>query len=224
LNAEREFEVADRENGPQTTCDERILEDLLNARTPLQYISAIHDAKPTDEADTAPVVVSDAELPALPQLIIRDGESGGVLTQTEFLETKFCAEHKLKKRTSNGLLCMLRKKEFVRDDIRAETIRELEKIVATNATSSGSKIYEYYFWTKDDGKQEVKLYLRSLKQIVEGILAELGFRNLQYLWFEYREVDGECVFGPANGAIWWQITVRQIGSGHVVFQDRTGRG
>ena len=75
---------------------------------------------------------------------------------------------------------MLRKKEFVREDIRAETIRELEKIVAT---SSGSKIYEYDFWTKDDGKQEVKLYLRSLKQIVDGILAELGFRNLQYLWF-----------------------------------------
>ncbi len=111
LNAEREFEVADRENGPQTACDERILEDLLNARTPLQYISAIHDIKPTDESDTAPVVVSNAELPALPQLIIRDGESGGVLTQTEFLVTKFCAEHKLKKRALDGLLCMLRRKE-----------------------------------------------------------------------------------------------------------------
>ncbi len=109
----REFEVADRENGPQTACDERILEDLLRARTPLQYISAIHHAKPTEEADTAPVVVSDAELPALPKLIIRDGESGRVLTQTKFLVTKFCAEHKMEKRTSYGLLCMHRKKEFV---------------------------------------------------------------------------------------------------------------
>jgi hypothetical protein len=61
LNAEREFEVADRENGPQTACDERILEGLLNFRTPLQFISAIHDAKPIDEADTAPVGASDAE-------------------------------------------------------------------------------------------------------------------------------------------------------------------
>ena len=65
--------------------------------------------------------------------------------------------------------------------------------------------------------------MRSLKEIIEGILADLGFRNLQYLWFKYREVNGERVFGPANGAIWWQITVRQIGSGHVpitvVFQD-----
>ena len=116
---------------------------------------------------------------------------------------------------------MLRRDDFVREDIRAETIRELEKIVAT---SSGSKIDEYNFWTKDDGKQEVKLYLRSLKQIIEGIWANLRFRNLQYLWVEYREVNGERVFGPANAAIWWQITVRQIGSGHiliaiVVFQD-----
>ena len=42
--------------------------------------------------------------------------------------------------------------------------------------------------------------------------------------FEYKEIDGERVVGAANGGIWWQITVRQIGAGHVllaliVFQD-----
>ncbi len=84
FNAECKFEVADRENGLQTACDEQILEDLLNARTPLQYISAIHDAKPTDEADTAPVVVSDAELPALPQLIIRDEKAEACLRRLNF--------------------------------------------------------------------------------------------------------------------------------------------
>ena len=84
-------------------------------------------------------------------------------------------------------------------------------------TSSGSNIYEYYFCTMDHGKQEVKLYLRSLRQIIEGIFAYLGFRNLQYLWFEYQEVAGERVFGPANGAICWQVAVRQIGSGHVLI-------
>jgi hypothetical protein len=55
-------------------------------------------------------------------------------------------------------------------------------------------------------------------------LADLESRYLQYLWFEYREVDGKRVFGPANGTIWWQIAVRHIGSVHVliaivVFQD-----
>ncbi len=116
---------------------------------------------------------------------------------------------------------MLRRNHFIPGDIRAETIWELQKFVTT---SSGSKLFECDFWTMDDGKQEVKLYLRSLKQIIEGIVADLGFRNLQYLWFEYREVEGQRVFGPAIGAIRWQITVRQIGSGHVliaivIFQD-----
>jgi hypothetical protein len=77
---------------------------------------------------------------------------------------------------------------------------------------------------KADGKQEVKAYLRSLKLIIQDILADLGFANLQYLWFEYLEVNGERRYGPANGGIWWQITVREIGEGHVlvaiiIFQD-----
>jgi hypothetical protein len=71
------------------------------------------------------------------------------------------------------------------------------------------------------------VYLRSLKQKVEGILTDLGFKNLQYLWFKYREVNGERVPEPANGVIWWQITVRQIGAGHVliaIFISKTNHG
>ena len=63
---------------------------------------------------------------------------------------------------------------------------QVQQHVMIVTTSSGSNIYEYDFCTKDNGKQEVKLYLRSLRQIIEGILAYLGFRNIQYLWFEYR--------------------------------------
>ena len=95
---------------------------------------------------------------------------------------------------------MIKRRDFVIEDIRAETIRELETLVSD---CSRSKISEYNLWTKADGKQEVKAYLRSLKQIVEDILADLGFGNLQYLWFEYQEVNGEHRYGPANGAIWW---------------------
>ncbi len=100
------------------------------------------------------------------------------------------------------------------EDICAETIRELETLISD---CSRCKISEYYSWTKADGKQEVKAYLRTLKLIIQDILADLGFENLQYLWFEYQEVNGERRYGPANGAIWLQITVRQIGKGHVLF-------
>jgi hypothetical protein len=138
-------------------------------------------------------VVSDAELQALPQLIIRGGESGAPADITGWKKRRRADADRIsgnevlcrtqtEKRTSDGLFCMLRRKEFVPKEIRPETIRELEKIVAT---SSGCKISEYEFWTKNDGKQEVKLYLRSLKQIIEGILAEVEFRNLEDFWFEY---------------------------------------
>ena len=63
----------------------------------------------------------------------------------------------------------------------------------------------------------MKGYLRSLRRIIEDLVAHLGYRNLQHLHFEYKEVDGERVFGAANGGIWWQITVRQIGAGHVLL-------
>jgi hypothetical protein len=43
-------------------------------------------------------------------------------------------------------------------------------------------------------------------QTVEDILTDLGVKNLQDLWFKYREVNGERVLEPANGANWWQIT------------------
>ena len=63
-------------------------------------------------------------------------------------------------------------RDFVIEDIRAETIRELETLIWD---CSRNKISEYDLWTKADGKQEVKVYLRSLKLIIQDILADLGF-------------------------------------------------
>ena len=105
--------MADQAPAQMACDDERLVTTIVNARTADEYLSAIQDAQPAEEADTAPVVASEADLPALPQLIIRAGESGGVLTQSEFQIAKFCAEHKLKKRTADGLLSMLRRDDFV---------------------------------------------------------------------------------------------------------------
>ena len=210
-------------DGTQRACVEQMCRELINARTPEEIISAMNDVNRYQEAisgaETAEV--DAGELSRLQQLIIRPGEEGGIITQTEFQFSKFCAEEKLKKKTSDRLICMIKRRDFVIEDIRAETIRELETLISD---CSRSKISEYDLWTKADGKQEVKAYLRNLKVIVQDILADLGFKNLQYLWFEYEEVNGERRYGPANGAIWWQITVRQIGNGHVlvaliIFQD-----
>jgi hypothetical protein len=67
---------------------------------------------------------------------------------------------------------MIKRKDFCIQNISAEAIQKLQQI---GAKSSGSQMFEYYLWTKDDGKQEVKLYFRALRQTIEGILADLGF-------------------------------------------------
>ncbi len=100
-------------------------------------------------------------------------------------------------------------------------IREIEKLITV---SCRGKITEYDLWTEMDGLQEVKLYVRNLQHIIKDLLQHLGYRDLQYLHFEYREMNGGPMFGPATGGIWWQIAVRKIGQDHVlialvVFQD-----
>ncbi len=100
------------------------------------------------------------ELSRLQQLIIQPGEEGGIITQTKFMFSKFCAEEKLKKETSDRLISMIKRRDFVIEDIRAETIREQETLISD---CSRCKISQYDLWTKVDGKQEVKAYLMTLK-------------------------------------------------------------
>jgi hypothetical protein len=200
---------------------DKLIQDIMKARTASEFQVVIEDAAPVD-LDANPQLVRSAEPPpSLAQLIIRPGESGGLLTGTEFRFAKFCTEEKLKKRTSDRLLGMLKERAFILEDLRADSILEIEKLISD---SCKGKITEYDLWTEMDGLQEVKLYLRTQRQIIEDLLRHLGYRDLQYLHFEYRECNGERIFGPANGGLWWQITVRKIGQGHVlialvVFQD-----
>ncbi len=70
------------------------------------------------------------ELSRLQKLIIRPGEEGGIIMQTEFMFSKFCAEEKLKKKTSDRLISMIKRRDFVIEDIRAETLRELETLIS----------------------------------------------------------------------------------------------
>jgi hypothetical protein len=64
--------------------------------------------------------------------------------------------------------------DFVIEDIHTEKIREMELHISE---CSRRKISEYDLWTKDDSKQEVQVYLRSLRHLVEGVLADLGFKS-----------------------------------------------
>ena len=58
-------------------------------------------------------------------------------------------EENLKKRSSDRLISMLKRLDFVKEGIRAETIRELEHLIADCSRSS---ISEYDVWTQADSK------------------------------------------------------------------------
>ena len=99
----------------------------------MEILSAMNDVNQDQEAISGaqPVEVDAGELSQLQQLIIRPGEEGGIITQSEIKFSKFCAEEKLKKKTSDGLISMIKRRDFViEEDIRAETIRELETLIS----------------------------------------------------------------------------------------------
>ncbi len=99
----------------------------------------------------------------------------------EFEIWKFCAKEKVGKKTADRLLSIIKRCDLVTEDNYAETIRELEMLI-TDCSRIKISDLEYYLWTQDNDKQEVKVYLRSMVQTVEDILTDLGLKNLQYLW------------------------------------------
>ena len=108
----------------------------------------------------------------------------------------------VREKGKSPLIGMIKQRAFVIKDTRAETIWEIEEMISD---SSSRKFSEYDLCRESDGVQdsEVKVYLRLLRQMIADLLRHLGYRDLKYLHFEYREMHGERIFGPANGGIWW---------------------
>ena len=145
---------------------------------------------------------------------MRPGEDGGVITQSEYLIAELASQEKLRKKCTNKFIALLRRKDFVPDEIRTDRIQQIEKLVAK---ADGGSTLVFDLWREGDGKQELKLYLRKLVPIMEDLIADERFAGHQYLSFELRERDGFRMFGPANGSLWWQINQECVGSDRVLL-------
>ncbi len=53
-----------------------------------------------------------------------------MLTRSEFELAKFCTEEILRKKTSDRLIRMIKQRAFVIEDIHADSIREIEKMIS----------------------------------------------------------------------------------------------
>ena len=147
--------------------------------------------------------------------MIRDGVSGGYVTQTEYLITKYASESKLNKRNGNKLIAMATRADFNPSEIRTDSIRQIERWVAL--ANDPNAIQEFDLLRASDGRPELTLYLRNLTVIVEDLVADVRFNGCQYLSFELLERNSERAFGPANSGVWWQINAREVGYDNVLL-------
>ena len=107
---------------------DQLYQDIINARTFSEIQAAIDDAAPVDY-DANPQLIR-AQLPPRQERLVIDPEgSGGLLTETEFELARFCTEEKLKKRASDRLIRMIKRRAFIVEDLHAESIREIEKMI-----------------------------------------------------------------------------------------------
>ena len=123
---------------------------------------------------------------------MRPGVDGGVVTQSEFLMAQLASEETLRKRTTNKFISLLRRKDFVPDEIRTDRIQQIERLIA-NADGGSTLVFDLY--RQGDGKQELKLYLQKLVPIMEVLIADERLAGHQYLSFELREHDGFRIEG-----------------------------
>ncbi len=99
---------------------ESMFRELIDARTPVEILSAINDLiQDQEDCSGDRLVQADArESTRLQKLIIRPGDEGGALRRTEFLLAKFCAEEKLKNKSVDLLISMIKRRDFVHLPVR----------------------------------------------------------------------------------------------------------
>jgi len=155
------------------------------------------------------------------RIIMREGVDGGVVTRTEYMIAQLASEEKLTKRTTNRVIKLVKRDDFVPAEIRTDRIQQIESWIEK---ADGGTIFEYDVWKEGDGQQDLKLYIRNLRTILEDLIADEQYAGYQYHSFELVERDNCRSFGPANSSVWWQINAELIGPdkvllGIIVFTD-----
>jgi hypothetical protein len=120
------------------------------------------------------------------RIIICPGEDGGVITLSEFLIAVLASFERFRKMTTNRIIAMFKRKDFVIGDIRTDRIQHIEKLISK---ADGGTPLEYDLWREGDGKQDLTFYLRRLVPIMECLISDQRFAGHQYLEFDLRERD-----------------------------------
>ena len=63
------------------------------------------------------------------RVVIRAGSDGGVVTRIEYMIAQLASEEKLTKKTSNRIIKMVKRDDFVAADIRTDRIQHIEAAI-----------------------------------------------------------------------------------------------
>ena len=80
------------------------------------------------------------------------GVSGGYVTQTEYLITKYASQSKLNERDGNKFIALATRADFNPSEIRTDSIRQIERWVAL--ANDPKAIQEFEFLRASDENQE----------------------------------------------------------------------
>ena len=86
------------------------------------------------------------------RIIMRPGEDGGVINQSEYLIAELASTERLTKKCTNNIIAMLKRKDFVPDEIRTDRIQQIEKLISK---ADGGSTLVFDLWMEGDGTQEL---------------------------------------------------------------------
>jgi len=106
----------------------KLLKNLCEARNLQQMTDAIQSIPLVPEAEYT-------RLPTMPvrpesRLIMRDGVEGGAMTLSEYLIATTASEQIVPKTVTNAFMATIRRPDFNKDDIRHNTIEQIEHLIS----------------------------------------------------------------------------------------------
>ena len=88
--------------------------------------------------------------------MIRDGVSGGFVTQTEYLIAKYASESKLNKKSDDKLIALKTSDVFNPTEIHTHSIRQIERWIAV--ANDLNAIQEFNLLRASDERQKSTMY------------------------------------------------------------------
>jgi hypothetical protein len=122
----------------------------------------------------------------------------------------------LPRAATDAVIEMVSDPKFDARDIGTKNVKQLE--VKLLRGFDGGDISVYNMRVAMDGKQDLRLFLRSIRYVITCIFGDEAFADsLVFTFHPTFDEDGKRTFGSFMGSAWCQVHAHSIGSGLVLL-------